>query len=211
MNPKRITSHAVGVVFVKIESDGRVMVAIMNYTRRGRTTVRIPMGKGLAVSGGESIVSTFSREMAQEAADDPAHFSYKAMSTEPVYILVVPDDKNPTTESHVKVFFAAHVTVGELRAHALVEHEGTEVEENLGPLRWVEVSRALTDMSAPGRSIRCHVDAILATLAVLCTRFTKVWQNYSGVIAKASGGESPDSANMKAYKTYAAQLPKEAE
>lgn len=196
---------------MKVAGDGAVHVAIMQYTKGARTTLRIPMGKGLLIPGGESLQATFSREMLQEVADDPEHFSYEMLSSEPVYLQAVPDDKSPANELHLKAFYAVHVTVGELRKDRLIEHDGTAEEETLGPPRWTEVATALKEMQAPRRSIQCHVHAILSTVAVLCAQYPKVWQIYNRLAEDAPEGESPDSELMVAYRAYVARLPQSAE
>src|SRR3989344_7726524 len=153
---KRVTSHAIGTVFTEVEPSGLVQIAVMNYTRNNRTTLRVPMGKSLKGKR-ETLTETLIREVMQEAPDEPTEFGYELLfGSRLVYWEAVQDDENPETELHLKAFFAAKVTAGKLRTFQASEHGDTPEEETLGPLMYIEARELVGRMARYGATVRCH-------------------------------------------------------
>jgi len=203
----RITSHAIGTAFVRVLPNGTVEVASMDYTKRGKTTRRLPMGKGKKTKR-ESLTETQIREATQEAAKDPGHFTYEFEFKHLVFWDVVKDDKKPDEELHLKAFMVARVTEGELRDFRHLDQEVNgdgkpvpEEEEILGPLFWYEIRELLNRMSEPGRGLYVHTTAVLATLCALAGKYPTVAARYGSIV------DRPDvQARIKMSDLYRAEV-----
>src|SRR3989338_8059430 len=189
----RLTSHAMGTAFVQVLESGEEKVAAMNYTKRHRTTIRLPMGKGKKTKR-ENLTDTQVREATQEAAKDQGNFSYKFVFPRLVYYFVVSDDNNGPDkggdELHLKAFMVARVTKGELRDFQHLDREFDsdtgkpilEEDEILGPLVYYEIRDLLNQMSAPRRGLCVHISAVLATLVALATKYPRVESYYRTIV-----------------------------
>jgi|GEM_PF-5198814 len=153
-----ITSHAVGVVLTKLNSNGIVQLSRMPYTKRGRTSLRHPMETG---EPGETVKQTLNTLMLHEVAQNAAQFEWKLLKSKPILIEFGQDDKNPGG-THMKAFFLAQPT-GELRNRELVDGD-----ELLGPVTMPEASELIAETE--GKTVAVHVrasKAALKTLAVI--------------------------------------------
>ncbi|MES2088134.1 MAG: hypothetical protein V4467_04060 [Patescibacteria group bacterium] len=192
---KKVTSHAIGTIFVKVRADGEVEAAAMHYTKREkrtkqlRTTLRLPMGKGKKVER-ESLTETQVREAVQECAKIPADFDYEFEFRGLVYYAVVPDDDNGDSELHLKAFMVARLKKGELRDYQANEQEydpdtGKPIPDEveiLGPLKWYEIREVLNEMARQGNGLYVHTTAVLATLVALAGKYPKVEARYGGIV-----------------------------
>lgn len=187
----RITSHAMGTTFIKVLPSGEVQVASMLYTKRGRTTRRLPMGKGKKTKR-ERLDETQAREAMQEAAKDQGNFVYVLEFPRLVFWDVVKDDNNPSEELHLKAFMVACVTEGELRDFQHLDQELDadgkpipEEDEILGPLVYHEIRELLNMMSESGKGLYVHITAVLATLNALAGKYPAVAVQYGGILERS--------------------------
>jgi len=170
-----IASVAVAIIIFKVDDDGHVSIATMEYTKNGHSTIRIPVGTG---EDGEDLLAALHRETVEEVAKDPENFEFRSLNGErPVWGMFAPDQDDPNG-LHLKAVYAIEVTCGELRDYAKMDGD-----ELLGPLSMTEVSDLIKEMGRPGRSVFFHRQALAKILSVLA-REKPIWDHYSGLISK---------------------------
>ncbi len=208
--PIRITSQATGIVIYRVDEDGTVYFAVMDYTivdhtkdqrytRGQRTTLRLPLETGGDIKNGkvkdgkiESVESTIKRLLKEEIGNG----AIKLLTAMIAYAALRPDEKMAGT--HLKIFFAIEAE-GELRDYETRDTSPAGREIILGPMKWIEVGQVVNVM----KGVRSPTDHLLATygaLAVLA-RDRKVFDRYERLL---SGCELPQLApeDKKALEGY---------
>jgi len=172
-----ISSHAAGMVVVKIAEDGEVEFLLIDYTIRGQTTKRCLMGK--QDSKTDSPIDTLRREMQEEAiANQSSDFECEFVGRSPIILTELVYDHEDARGWHLKMFHLVNLVRGELRTDILVERDGIE-EEILGPPTWYDASEALEMVSLEGASKPVHMRALKAALLMLVSMYPKVAEKYS--------------------------------
>lgn len=158
---RQITSHAWGAVPYHLDpTTGIVLFCVFQYTKKGRTTWRFPMGKGMP---DVTVWQTLNRELLQELApSDRSSFGFK-MGKDIVYFELRSDERT-LGGIHLKGFSAIELT-GKVRDFRTIEAEGTLDEEELDPPVWIEAGETLEKMKE--RGLQTHRAALLTTLNFL--------------------------------------------
>lgn len=188
-----ITSHAACGPIIRIYDNGRLLVARMEYTRRGRTSVRHIMESG---KNGETILETLKNGVLKEGAKDRNKFSMNVLSPKPIHIEFGPDQDNPGG-THLKPVFPVSV-IGELRD--FVAQDDDSVDETHGPITMVDIEDLI--LETEGRTIPFHYRVTRKLLLWVARQNSEVFHRYHDFVVNSSPSVGLDDKVRKAIKSY---------
>lgn len=174
-----IGSHAVHIVIPHLHENGKVEIAVMDYTKghgtpKAYTTLRLPTE---SQRNGEGLMVTALRGVREETAMDPNRFEVQVWGV--AYAEFFPD-QNDSESSHLKAAVVMRHVSGELRNFQKVDQD--DLDELHGPMQWVEVNEIL-DRARRRREgklplIASHGAAICGFLQILARREPAIAKNY---------------------------------
>lgn len=146
-----ISSHASCGVIVVVEANGTLRLSRMEYTKRGHTSIRHIMETG---KNGQTVMDTLREGVLREGANDRGNFSMKILSTDPVHIDFVPDERNKGG-TQIKVAFPVFVPEEQLRN--IEARDDDDLDELHGPITLVEASNLVRETE--GKTVKFHYGA----------------------------------------------------